>query len=48
MIGEVYGKWRVVEIVRASPWPWAWLVRIDKPARQARVSVHSLTYFYAS
>ncbi len=47
MVGETYGKWRVAAVMNTGPWPWAWLVRIDKPTIQARVSVRSLPDFDA-
>ena len=42
MTGEVYGQWRVAAVLNSGPWPWAWLVKIDAPMIQARISVHSL------
>ena len=48
MKGDRHGEWIVAEIVAAHPWPWAWLVRVDRPTMQARVSVHSLPVFDAT
>ena len=48
MVGEVYGNWRVAAVMNTGPWPWAWLVRVDMPMIQARVSVRSLPDFDTS